>query len=197
VAQPWFLAYDRAYLARPYQNDAEPYGVTVEKVDTPHYRAIGVHHLTPDENRGLHNVFVEVIDARGERVRGIPVAYTWRGRRDDQEAPPVAVDKSDDEPGANIPMGLNQFLTVWVTGPGPSDRVAGLATVFPDEGAGNYMGHHSFLVVFLAGENAGPAPGPGGWTQLELQGLMYELTNASNAIGNAQSMIDSKLRGVS
>jgi hypothetical protein len=197
MAEPWFVKYERAFLARQYQNDAQAYGVVVERVATPYYRAIGVHHLTPDENHGLHNVYLDVINSRGDRIRGIPVAYDWRGRRPDEDAPPVALDKPDDEPGANIPIGLNQFITVWVAGSGPSDKVTGLATVFPDEGDGNYMGHHSWLVVFLARDDGQPAPNEEGWTQLELAGLSYELTNAANAIGNAQALLATHRRGVS
>lgn len=197
MSEPWFISYVRSYLGRPGQNDAESYGVTVERLPKAHYRAIGVHHLTPDENRGGHHTHILLVNTRAERLRGVPVAYTWVGRHDDESAPPVVDDKPDNDPGANIPMGLRQIISLFVAGSGPSDVVEGLTTNHRDEAPGNTAGHHSFLVVYLAGENNGPAPAPGGWTQLELEGLSYELTNASNAIGNAQSMLDSKLRGVS
>jgi hypothetical protein len=197
MAEPWFTKYVRSYLARPGQNDAEAYGVSIGRIISPHYRVIGVHHLTPDENRGLHNVYLDAIDSHGVRIKGLPMAYDWRGRKESQTVHPVALDKPDDEPGANIPMGTNQFISVWVAGNEESDSVHGLSTGFPDEGNGNYWGHHSYLVVFLAAEAGSPAPNPDGWTQLELDGLSYELTIAEDAIANAQAMVVTHKRGVS
>lgn len=196
MSEPWFIKYERAFLARPYQNDAEAYGVQVERPPAPVYRAIGIHHLTPDENRGLHHVYADVITAHGSRVAGIPIGWDWIGRDAHENAPPVPIDKPYDEPGANIPMGASQVVSVWVGIPGIGDVVTGLSTAHPDEAPGNTRGHHSFLVVFLVGENAAPAPSPDGWTQLELEGLMYELTNAANAISNAYAVVTAK-RGVS
>jgi hypothetical protein len=194
MSEPWFIAYERAYLARPYQNDAEAYGVRVERAATPQSRAIGVHHLTADENRGLFHVYLDVIRSDGSRVAGIPVGWDWEGRQSDEHLGPVVIDKPDAEPGANIPLHKNQVVSVWVGSPGQGDAVTGLSTAHPDEGVGNTWGHHSFLVVFLVGENGAPAPTPDGWSQLELEGLTYELTNAANAISNAQTMVNIKRR---
>jgi hypothetical protein len=177
--------YVKSYLAREYQNDAEPYGVKVEKAQGSLYRAIGVHHLKPVENNGLHNVFLMVVDDQGKAIRGIPVAWDWIGRHPDQAAVPVALDKPSPEPMGNIPMGQGQTVTVWVAGAGPSDRVSGLSTTHPDEHEGNYLYHHSFLVVWRAG-GASPYTEP---TELDLDGLLYELSNAEDAIGNAKAMI--------
>jgi hypothetical protein len=74
---------------------------------------------------------------------------------------------------------------VWVAGAGPSDRVSGLSTTHPDEASGNTLYHHSFLVVWRAG-GASPYTEP---TDLDLDGLLYELSNAEDAIGNAKAMI--------
>lgn len=196
MSDPWFLKYERAYLARPCQNDAEAYGVRVQHLVAPLWRAIGVHHLTPDENRGLHNIYVDVIKADGSRVGGIPVAYDWIGRHPDQEARPVPLDKPDDEPGCNIPIWPHQIISVWIAGATASETVTGFSTAHPDENKGNSRGHHSFLVVFLASEDTGLEPILPIWTQLELEGLSYELTNAANAIGNAQAVVNQK-RGIS
>jgi hypothetical protein len=177
--------YVKSYLAREYQNDAEPYGVKVEKAQGALYRCIGVHHLKPVENSGLHNVFLMVVDDQGKPIRGIPVAWDWIGRHADQEAVPVPLDKPDPEPMGNIPMGQGQTVTVWVAGAGPSDRVSGLSTTHPDEASGNTLYHHSFLVVWRAG-GASPYTEP---TALDLDGLLYELTNAADAVQNCKVMI--------
>jgi len=177
--------YVKSYLTREYQNDAEAYGVKVEKAQGALYRAIGVHHLKPVENNGLHNVFLMVVDDQGKAIRGIPVGWDWIGRHPDQHAVPVALDKPDTEPMGNIPMGQGQTVTVWVAGAGPSDRVSGLSTTHPDEAAGNTLYHHSFLVVWRAG-GASPYTEP---TALDLDGLLYELMNAAEAIENAREMI--------
>jgi hypothetical protein len=177
--------YVKSYLAREYQNDAEPYGVKVDKVQGALYRAIGVHHLTPVENAGLSHVYLMVVDDVGQPIRGIPVAWDWIGRHPDQQAVPVALDKPEPEPMGNIPMGKGQTVTVWVAGAGPSDRVSGLSTTHPDEASGNTLYHHSFLVVWRAG-GASPYTEP---VALDLDGLLYELSNAQDAIENAKAMI--------
>jgi len=154
-----FLAYNRAFLRQQGQNDAASYGVKIQKVGGARYRCIGVHHLTPDENGGNHHVYLDVLDAQGKRVYGIPIGWDWVGRTPAEPARPVAVDKRAGEPGSNIGLGLGQIATVWVLGDGPSDRVYNLRTDHPDEAPGNTRGHHSFYVVFQEGE-AAPAPTP-------------------------------------
>jgi len=177
--------YVTSYLAREYQNDAVAYGVKVEKAQGALYRAVGVHHLTPAENNGLHHIFLMVVDDDGKGVRGIPVAWDWVGRDVTEPARPVALDKPEPEPMGNIAMGRGQVVTVWVAGAGPSDRVSGLSTEHGDEHEGNSRGHHSFLVVFRAG-GASPYTEP---TELDLDGLLYELTNAQDALDNIRAMI--------
>ena len=34
----------------------------------PYWRLIGIHHLTPDENRARHSVYVDVVDEAGARL---------------------------------------------------------------------------------------------------------------------------------
>jgi hypothetical protein len=209
MADPWFTKYVKAYLRQQGQNDAAPYGVTIEPVPNARYRAIGTHHLTPAENRGNHHAYIIILDAQGKRIKGIPVGYTWIGRRDNQNAPPPADDKPDDEPGCNIPMGMYQIISLWVEGTGPSDVVAGITPAHADEAPGNTVGHHSFLVVFQEGEANAPSPPLAGGTQegahplaggteggsdppldvLLGEALAYELTNAAHAIANAQNII--------
>jgi hypothetical protein len=149
---------DRASGRR--QNDADAYGVRVEpvKVETGqwYWRAVEVHHLSPEENHGNHHIYLDVLDpalpdaanAQGGRVFGARLKVTWDGGES-----LVTVDKPLGEPGGNFPMWKSQDCTVAALGlPGhelPSDRVAGLHTRHPDEASGNTWGHHSFSVLFV------------------------------------------------
>ena len=175
----------RFFLAHQDTNDAKSYGVQVEHVPNALYRVIGVHHLTPVENAGLSHVWLMVLDASGKPLRGIPVAWDWIGRHPDQAAVPIALDKPDPEPMGNIPMGKGQTVSAWVQGAGTSDVVSGLSTTHPDEGPGNTLYHHSFLVVWQEGARQIVLPG---FEEL-LVSVDYEIRLAQDAIGNARSLI--------
>ena len=72
-------------------DDAGPkYGVRIEPADVAagetYWRAIGVHHLTPEENQANYTIFIEALDESGQRVAGAPVwaGWTWEGRQPDE-----------------------------------------------------------------------------------------------------------------
>lgn len=164
-----FKAYNETYLknaeaGQPPINDAAAYGVRIVSAEVAegesYWRVIGVHHLTPEENRGKHNVFLEALDENGQRVRN-PIAWagwTWEGRRPEEAANPVPLDKPDNEPANNIVMHFGQIVSVWINGLTPdaaaiSDQVENCHTSHPDElgpsgEVWNSIGHHSFYVVF-------------------------------------------------
>lgn len=131
------------------ENDAEAYGVSIEAVapTAPFWRIIGIHHLLGHENNGKHNVYLEMIDRHGNKIRGGKVAWTWEGRRVDEPANPVTLDKPDWEPGGNITMHANQKVSVWI-----DDDLTDIADLFhtghADEEPGNTWGHHSFYVLW-------------------------------------------------
>lgn len=136
-------------LHRRAYNDAEKYGVTVASVDdptAPHWRVIGIHHLTGAENHGQHNIFVDVLDEQGRRLdltRILIFQDNGAGRGF------MVIDKPGNEPGSNTQMHFNDTLTVKVDREGlPSERVRGLHTRHDDEGAGTTRGHHSFYIVW-------------------------------------------------
>jgi hypothetical protein len=164
-----FQVYNETYLKNVEEggqpiNDAAAYDVRIVQADVPegetYWQVIGVHHLTPEENRGKQNVFLEALDEDGRRVRD-PFAWagwTWEGRRPEERADPVPLDKPANEPANNIVMYFGQIVSVWLNGlapdgTDPSDQVQNLHTNHPDEpGPGgelwNSIGHHSFHVVF-------------------------------------------------
>lgn len=157
------------FLANPDYNNAGAYGVTIHRYQPAsgecYWRIIGIHHLTPEENRGSHNLFFDVLGINGDRIRPVVwVHWTWKGMRQDEVASPVQGDKPDNEPVGNIGIGGNQIVYAKCTGrdnvedaDGPSDWIMDVHTNHPDEGdqEGNTIGHHSFYVVWqetIAGE---------------------------------------------
>lgn len=157
-------AYNTRYLENAQQggapiNDAEAYGVRIVEADVGqdeiYWKVIGIHHLLPQENVGNHNVFLEALDHDGKRVRN-PIAWagwTWEGRRPDERADPVPLDKPDYEAAGNIAMHFSQTVSTWMLGRSRdardiSDAVENLHIRHPDEAPGSTLGHHSFYVVF-------------------------------------------------
>lgn len=140
-------------------NLAESYGVRIEPVITNGacWRAVEVRHLTPTQNRGKHNLFVDVVDAQGRRVFDDRLRIAWYAYEGDTTADFTPLDKPDTplELGdGNVDLYVNQTLTAFITGDGiPSDKVAGIHTRHADEPGPNgenwnSIGHHSFYVKF-------------------------------------------------
>lgn len=141
-------------------NEAERYSATVEpaQVDAgeEHWRVLGVYHLSADENRGRHAVYVDAVDEQGRRVQdpNLRIGWSWAGRKPDEGAPPAPLDKQEGEPAGNVPINnQDTVVEVWIEGNGPSDRVRGLTSKHPDERTpkgeiGNSFGHHSYYVLF-------------------------------------------------
>jgi hypothetical protein len=176
-------------------NDATAYGVSIiaaEVVqDEVYWKCIKVHHLTPQENVGNHNVFVDVLDENDQRVYGTRVSLKWP-----TGSGIGTIDKPPTEPGTNFPLWKNQVVEMEVIGR-PSDRVVGLHTGHPDEGAGNTMYHHSFLVVFKrATYDQGGQVNRGtiGGTVKNGAGMTIVLQKAGQQIAQAKIGDDSKYR---
>jgi hypothetical protein len=164
MATRWFDKYLQTYIANPGQNDAEAYGVEIVHSVAPQrgdtwFKVIGVHHLTGAENGGQHNVFCEVLDEEGQRIQGAVLIAA----NINNTVSHVRADKPDSEPAASIPMWGNDTLTVSVAGNVPGEKVRGMHTRHADEGSGNTLGHHSFLVVWQkrhVGHTPTPQPEP-------------------------------------
>jgi hypothetical protein len=155
-------------------NQAEAYGVRVVTAQEEgkvapggkYWRLVRVRHLSPEENQGKHNAFVDAVDENGVRVRdpALRIGWTWEGRTPGETAEPKALDKPDSEPAGNVDIYGGMRLGVWITGDGlPSDRAESLHTNHPDEPGPNgelwnSIGHHSFALLFqrsVAGEDGG------------------------------------------
>lgn len=150
--------YIAKFLANPGQNDAVLYGVSIVPPTPalpegqPYYRVLGIHHLSGPENSGRNNIFLDVLDEQGQRI-GPPwpiVDWTWEGKRPNEVAGVVVLDKPKEEPGGNIGLGAAQIASVWVAGR-PSEKVVGIQTAGVEgvtEEPGNHRYHNSFYVVF-------------------------------------------------
>lgn len=127
------------------------------------WRVVGIHHLTGDENRGNHVVFVDIIDEQGNPLRdpALSLKWGWEGQRADERVEPKRFDKRLNEPATNVDVYSGQHIWVRVEGDGlPSDTVSNMHTKHADEpGPGNELwnsiGHHSFYVLFQRTDKTG------------------------------------------
>jgi hypothetical protein len=163
------LQYNTSYLLNA-RNEAEPlndalsYGVRIVEADVAegqvYWKVLGVHHLLPRENFSKHNIYLEALNENGDRITNPPAyaGWTWEGRRPNEPANPVPLDKPANETAGDISVHFGQVVSVWLKGVGPdsqdkSDRVENLHTAHPDEPLPdgsllNTLGHHSFYIVF-------------------------------------------------
>jgi len=151
-------------------NQAEDYGVKVNQPDIgevwaknqTYYRCVEVQHLTPVQNRGGHQIYVRVQDEYGNRVydNALRIGWTWQGRRPNEAAPPVALDKPDrlgERGHGNLDLYLGQRIELYITSTVvqvASDVVYNIHSDHPGEPAisgeiWNSVGHHSFVVTFV------------------------------------------------
>lgn len=146
-----FKFWTNHFLANPGYNDAQDYVVKLTNVPGSPYEAVGVHHLTPEENRGGHTVFVEILDKYGLRSTDQAIEF-YKG---------VKVEfvrlKTNPNEITDLPLWYNDTLSIWHREGG---GVTGMHTRHPDERTedgdlGNSIGHHSFYVLF---KERGSAP---------------------------------------
>ncbi len=146
----WFKDQIADALAGGTANDAVAYGVEIQPAQVEqgqqYWRVIKVYHLSPAENHGNHNVYVDLLDEDGNRIYGAKARMTWQGGQGE-----ATIDKPENEPGTNFPLWKHQVGTVEGVGL-PSDKVVNLHSGHPDEPGppawGNTLFHHSFYVVF-------------------------------------------------
>lgn len=117
------------------------------------YEVALAHHLSASENEGGRGVYVDLVDAEGHLLRGLPlrIGWTWEGRRADEAAPSYAMDKPANEPAGNVPLFMDAKTAVWletVDGRPVSERVQWLSSKIQDGVTGNTMGHNSFYIIF-------------------------------------------------
>lgn len=133
-------------------NDAASYGVTVEPPpsgDGLKAAVIGVHHLSGDENRGNHHIYLDALDENGNRMNNYLVQAT---DKTSGQIVTAVINKPENEPGGNIPMYKGQLYDgvklLSVNNEYPSGVVNGITIDHPDEDGGNTLYHHSFFIVW-------------------------------------------------
>lgn len=144
-----FKKWIQIFEAEPGYNDATGYGVKIVEKPGCRWRVIGVHHLTPDENRGKQNLFIDVLDREGRRINGAKVHWAWEGMRPEQRPRPLTIDKLQGET-QDIAMNAGQKIDIWIE---ENEGVGRFHTNHLDQRGPNgeiwnSIGHHSFLVVF-------------------------------------------------
>ena len=129
--------------------ELDKYGVKVHKQEDDEWEVVEIRHLSPEENKGKHNVYVDAFGLAGVRAVGARLLFTWDGNREGWQS--ISLDKPDGEPMGNIPLWRGQVGSVRMAG--RSNVVTGLHTLHPDElgpngEKWNSMGHHSFYICF-------------------------------------------------
>jgi hypothetical protein len=131
------------------QRDITKYGASIVRANVPpgtkYWKVVDAYHLSGQQNKGNHNVFVDVLNANGTRRYGAHV-NVYFGQYADKFAV-LTIDKPANEPGSNAPMFRGNFYDVEGADL-PSDKAVHFSADLPDEEDGNSNGHHSFMVVF-------------------------------------------------
>jgi hypothetical protein len=140
-----FQELNQKYMAQP-ANDASAYGASIMRTKAMNrWQCIGVYHLTPEQNNGRHNIFIECLDENGNRLRYPIIGWTWTL---DGPVQQKRLDKPANEPAADIPIDKEATITLWVADELDSDSVGNLHARWRDEETGNTFFHHSYYVVF-------------------------------------------------
>lgn len=162
-----FQGYNQNFISNAtgvLSNSAAGYGVSVRPAPVTtgetYWQVVGIHHLTPEENRSRHNIFVDALDEQGQRIRDLQIGWNWEGNGDTPA--PRRLDKPANEPGCDIPL-FDGVFRLWVVG-APSDEAFGFHYRHADEPATNgellnTFGHHSFYVVFQRARKDAVQPG--------------------------------------
>lgn len=145
-------------------NDCERLGITIQRVDNAAQfaRCVVVHLLTKEENGGQHNLFMDVINEKSERLNG----SLLRGQNNNIVLS-ARIDKPPNEFGTNFSIFTQDTINAWVSEvPGisgniASDRVNGFSTRWggPIVGGQEY-GHISFYVIWMVLTDIPPIPPP-------------------------------------
>lgn len=122
-------------------------GVTLEPADVDpgqsHWRLVEALWADEEEAAGRHHIFVDVIDAEGDRVVGQPVVFEWSTG----SLTLYVEDKPPPEYGVNFPMyGTLGSYDVLVGGGEPTDRMVGLGMGTPDQPG--FTIHTCFFLTF-------------------------------------------------
>jgi len=160
-------------------------GVSYSSTASPYAIAL-VAHLPGNLNGGGHAAYVDVLGDDGQPLQNPPlrIGWTWEGRRDEEHADPVALDKGPNDPAAgNVVIYKGMVMALWLQSDSRivSDIVSGLQTATPDAdpATGNSRFHNSFYIVFRkrAAVVTPPTPQP-----VTLEALAADVTELKRRI---------------
>ncbi|MEM7531594.1 MAG: hypothetical protein AAF639_05435 [Chloroflexota bacterium] len=128
-----------------------------------YWRALGVHHLTSEENGGDHNVYADLVDEQGQPMRypqhpNLRLKWGWEGETPEQHQHPGSGPKkfdkiTPDEPMTDVPIFAHQHIWVEIEGHDwLSDRVSMMGL--------NGREHESYYVLFQKAVVPQPVPPP-------------------------------------
>lgn len=137
-------------------NDFEKWGIGVHEAANGEWKVAKIHHLTPEENRGRHNIYIDALDEQGQRLQGQRLHWGWDGGGAQM---PLNMDKPAGEPMCNIPIFRGQVIYVSMGEKSPT--VVGLHSMHGDElgpngEIWNSNGHHSFYIAFQKAGSVAP-----------------------------------------
>lgn len=144
-------------IFRRYINPTQPLVNTgdyanVERATGPCWRCVCVYHLSPAENVGKSNIFIDVLSAGGDWAiaNHLNVWWTWNGRQPHEPAPPREFEKRPPELRAQVDLYRGQTTSIRIADPTGlrSDSVHGLRSDVEDLPSGNTRYHNSFVVLF-------------------------------------------------
>ena len=128
------------------ERDITKYGASIIRASVPagarYWKIVDAYHLSGQQNRGNHHLFLDVLNADGTRRMGARLNLYFAGR-----TALVTIDKPVNEPGTNVPMFRGNYYDIEAADL-PSDKAIHFNTEWPDEEGGNENGHHSFMVIF-------------------------------------------------
>jgi len=143
---------------RRYINPVQPLVNTgayanIERAAGPCWRCVCVYHLSPQENVGKSNIFIDVLSAGGDWAiaEHLRVGWTWNGRQPHEPAAPRMFEKRPPEFRAQVDLYKGQITSLRImdaTGL-RSDVVNGLRSDVEDlSTGGNTRFHNSFAALF-------------------------------------------------
>lgn len=147
------------------QDVSDEHGIKIIQAEVAegasYWKVIGIHALTPDENSGQHNVFIDALDESGQAIRNhSKIRVGTRAHTHLPDDNPRSLDKPLTETGTDVPIEKNDRRDVWIRDALASDRVVNLNTrldridLTRDNQIGNSRYHHSFYVVFMQSTRA-------------------------------------------
>ncbi len=146
-------AYIKYRATRQVSNDAESFDIQVQTFENSIWKVIGVHHLSPAENKSMHHLYVDILDKHGRKY----ATDVWLRFQAEGQEPFIQKASSVNRPAGTFPLMGFTAIAISIAGTSlnsvdASEQVMNIHTGHPDDGndSGNSFAHHSFFVVFMA-----------------------------------------------